>query len=95
MSRVVKRVRRSYTEEFRQEAVALLADGHTVRSVATRLGIDNINLLYHWRRRQLEKAGPVASTLDARVQTLEAELQRVTRERDILKKALSIFSRHE
>ncbi len=34
-----------------------------------------------------------SSGLDARVRELEAELRRVERERDVLKKALSIFSR--
>ena len=44
---------------------------------------------------QLKASGPVASALDARVLQLEAELRRVERERDILKKALAIFSRSE
>ena len=44
---------------------------------------------------QFEASGPVASALDARVLQLEAELRRVERERDILKKALAIFSRSE
>ncbi len=51
--------------------------------------------LYRWKREQLDESGPVASALDARVSELEAELRRVERERDILKKALAIFSRSE
>jgi transposase len=43
----------------------------------------------------LEQSGPVAASLEARVHELEVELQRVTRERDILKKALIIFGRQE
>ena len=38
---------------------------------------------------------PSAASLEARVHELEVELQRVTRERDILKKALVIFGRQE
>jgi transposase len=37
----------------------------------------------------------VATALDDRLRQLEAELLRVTRERDILKKALAIFGRSE
>jgi transposase len=44
---------------------------------------------------QLEHAGPVASTLEDRVKQLEVELLRVTRERDVLKKAHAIFGRNE
>ena len=87
--------RRVYTEEFRQEAVQMVLDGHSVSSVVDRLGISNANLLYRWKNEQLRRSGPVASSLDARVRDLENELRRVERERDILKKALAIFSRTE
>ena len=43
----------------------------------------------------MEQSGPVGASLEARVQELEVELARVTRERDILKKALVIFGRSE
>lgn len=43
----------------------------------------------------MRQGGPTAVGLESRVRELEAELQRVERERDILKKALSIFSRAE
>jgi transposase len=87
--------RRKYTEEFRREAVQMLLDGHTAQSVAQRLGLEDPNVLYKWKARQLEHAGPVAASLEERVKQLEAELLRVTRERDILKKALAIFGRNE
>jgi transposase len=86
--------RRTFTEEFRRQAIQMILDGHTATSVAQRLGIDP-TLLYKWKARQLEHAGPVASTLEDRVKQLEAELLRVTRERDVLKKALAIFGRNE
>lgn len=73
----------------------MLLDGHSAPSVVERLGLSGANLLYRWKRDQLEESGPVASALDARVVQLEAELRRVERERDILKKALAIFSRSE
>ena len=87
--------RREYSEEFKREAVQMVLDGHRAKSVAERLGLSGTNVLYRWRRQQLERSGPVASSLEARVRELESELHRVERERDILKKALAIFGRHE
>ena len=86
-------VRREFNDEFKREAVQMLLDGHTAASVAERLGLAGTNLLYRWKREQLERTGPVATSLEARVRELESELQRVERERDILKKALAIFGR--
>ena len=73
----------------------MLLDGHTAASIVERLGLSGENLLYRWKRDQLKANGPVASSLDVKVKELQAELKRVERERDILKKALSIFSRNE
>ena len=87
--------RREFTDEFRREAVQMMLDGHTAGSVAGRLGLVGTNLLYRWKRDQLERTGPVATSLEARVRELEIELHRAERERDILKKALAIFGRHE
>ena len=87
------RSRHVYSEEFRQEAVQMLLDGHSASSVANRLGLTSPNLLYRWKKDSLRRAGPAARTLGDRVHHLEEELRRVERERDILKKALSILSR--
>ncbi len=87
--------RRSYSQEFKDEAVQMLLDGHSAVSVVERLGLTNANLLYRWKRNQLRNSGSVANSLDARVRELESELRRVERERDILKKALAIFGRSE
>ena len=86
--------RRVFTEEFRREAVQMLLDGHSAASIVERLGLSGTNLLYRWKRDQLQHTGPVATSLETRVRELESELQRVERERDILKKALAIFGRH-
>jgi transposase len=87
--------RREFTEEFKQEAVRMLLDGHAAKAVAERLGLSGTSLLYRWKQEQLQRTGPVATSLEARVRELEGELHRVERERDILKKALAIFGRHE
>jgi len=89
------RRRRSYPDEFKRDAVQMLLDGHTAQSVVERLGLSSANVLYRWKREQLEQCGPAATSLEARVRELELELHRVERERDILKKALAIFGRHE
>lgn len=85
--------RRRYTEEFKAEAVQMVLDGHSVASVCQRLGLSGPTLLYRWKGQMLSQGGPAAAGLEARVRQLEAELRRVERERDILKKALAIFGR--
>ena len=85
--------RRQYTREFKEEAVRMVLDGHSVASVCQRLGLTSPNLLYNWKRKLVEQGGTAAVGLEARVRELEAELRRVEQERDILKKALAIFGR--
>lgn len=88
------KTRRVFTPEFRQDAVQMLLDGHSTSSVADRLGV-GANLLYRWKSQLIAGSGPAASALESRVRELEADLRRVERERDILKKALAIFGRTE
>ena len=87
--------RREYNDDFKREAVQMVLDGHSAASVAKRMGISGANLIYRWKQQQLDLAGPVGDVLDSRVKELEAELRRVERERDVLKKALIIFGRGE
>lgn len=88
-----KRTRRRFTQEFKDEAVRMLLDGHSASSVCERLGLSSTNSLYRWKKEFLGKESTVAVNLEQRVRELEAELRRVEREREILKKALSIFGR--
>jgi transposase len=88
-----RRRRRQFTDEFKEEAVQMLLDGHTAASVCERLGLSNPNTLYRWKRERVSRGGSTAVGLEARVRELEGELRRVEREREILKKALSIFGR--
>ena len=85
--------RRRFTEEFKTEAVQMLLDGHSASSICERLGLSSPNVLYRWKREAIRQGGPAATGLDGRVRELEAELRRVERERDILKKVLCIFGR--
>lgn len=87
------KTRRQFTKEFKEQAVQMLLDGHSAKSVAANLGLEGVNSLYRWKSEMLLRSGPAATTLDARVRELQEQLERVERERDILKKALAIFSR--
>lgn len=89
------KARRRYPDDFKRDAVQMMLDGYSAAEVCERLGIPNTNTLYRWKQQFVELGGPVAGTLDERVKELEAELKRVERERDILKKALAIFGRNE
>ena len=90
-----RRVRRRFTEEFKQEAAQMLVDGQSAVTVAERLGLSGTNILYQWKKSLIGRGGAAAQSLKARVRQLENELRRVERERDILKKALAIFGRYE
>jgi len=84
--------RRAYSDELKAEAVQMMLDGHSAQAVANNLGLSSPSLLSRWKAKRLEESGPAATALDTRVRELEEELRRVERERDILKKALAIFS---
>lgn len=84
--------RRHYPDELKLEAVQMLLDGHSAESIVENLGIRHTSLLYRWKAERVGQSGQAASTLEARVRQLEDQLRRTERERDILKKALAIFS---
>jgi len=91
----VKQTRRTFTREFKQQAVQMLVDGYTASSVAENLGLGNTNLVYRWKTELVTEGGPVAESLDSEVRELRESLRRTQRERDILKKALAILSQQE
>jgi transposase len=86
-----RETRRKYSEDLKGEAVQMLLDGYSAQSVCHNLGLTSPNLLYRWKAKLFKSSAP-AATLDNRVRQLEEELRRVERERDVLKKALAIFS---
>jgi transposase len=91
--------RRTYTKEFKIEAVRLVTEGgHKPSEVARDLGIHEC-LLGRWRK-EIEQgrtgAFPGKGKLrpeQEELRRLQRELARVTEEREILKKALAIFSK--
>lgn len=84
-----------FTDEFKKDAVAQVVDrGYAVSEVAKRLGISTKSL-YTWRT-QFSKPVKVLSdeaALSAELRQTRKELARVTKERDILKKATAYFAR--
>jgi len=85
--------KREYTQEFKEEAVQMMVDGHSAHSIVSNLGISCTSLLYKWKKDILGKNGETALEWEQRVCELEKKCKRLEMERDILKKALSIFSR--
>ena len=87
-----KRIR--YTEEFKLGAVAQVTDkGHSVTSVAGRLGVSTKSL-YDWVKRYGNEPDRPGSSAEAdEIKRLKAELRCVTEERDILKKATVYFAK--
>ena len=93
------RTRRKYDSEFKREAVRLVLENEkAASSVAENLGIDP-GQLYKWIRDYKEDPSnsfPGKGKLkpaDERIRQLERELADVREERDILKKAVGIFSK--
>ena len=91
--------RKQYTRDFKLEAVRLTEEkGRTVASVARELDI-NATMLQSWRKKFLEHeqdAFPGQGRLhpkDEEIRQLRRQLADVTEERDILKKAIAVFSR--
>lgn len=95
--------RRSFTDEFKREAVSLLASsGRPLTQVAMELGVQP-SMLRSWRGTVNGIASPVAgaagspaavaaSAEQSEIRRLRRDLERAQMERDILKKAIGIFS---
>lgn len=85
--------RRKFTKEFKAEAVAMVAaSGGNVAKVARELSIYD-STLGNWVRQAREEADGAPTVEErAEIRDLKRELERVTRERDILGKAVAYFS---
>jgi transposase len=90
--------RRTYTDEFKREAVQLLeSSGKAARQLERELGIGK-TCLSRWKR-ELEERGEQAfpgqshvPPAQVRIQELERQVEILRQERDILKKAVGIFA---
>ena len=87
---------KKYDYEFKTMIVELLQSGQSVKSVSEEYGL-NGSMIRKWRKSYEENPGSfttirVLSDEQKRIHLLEKELRNVKLERDILKKAVSIFS---
>jgi len=99
MAKKITRVRRTFTPQFKKDAVALVREGRSLTAVAHDLGIAR-SLLQHWQK-QLGQHEQTATAFpgpgrrrpaDEEMRRLQQQLRTVTEERDILKKALAYFA---
>jgi len=98
---VSKKTPRSYSDEFKKDAVRLLeTSGKTKAAISRELGIPN-GLLGRWQRRF--KVNEETDTLELsdieqlrqEMRALKRELEITRMERDILKKTVGIFSKDQ
>ncbi|GHO94899.1 transposase [Reticulibacter mediterranei] len=93
------KVQKVYSKEFKEEAVRLAqTSGKPIAQIARELGISD-SAIHGWRR-ELAEHGQEAfpgkghqTALEEENRRLKREVERLQQERDILKKAVSIFSR--
>jgi len=92
--------RRNYDKEFKEMAVNLLSTGKSTKEVATDLGIKP-DLVRRWRRESERygsgsfsgKGNENMTPQEKEIAQLKKDLYEAQQERDILKKAVSIFSK--
>jgi transposase len=97
-----KKVQKVYTEEFKRQAVELTVhSGRSIVQIGRELGVSEASL-HFWRKRygviarsQTQQAGPGTEAsreeLLAENRRLQKELELIKRQRDVLKKAMSIL----
>ena len=97
-----KRVTRSYTEDFKRKAVALRYENGSVKRTSQELGIA-VSVLGRWCKEAKEyglnsfpgKGKPKLTDTEKKVVELQKQLQDSQLENEILKKAISIFSKSD
>jgi transposase len=92
------RKRRKYTREFKLEALELMeSSDKPIAQIERELGLSQ-GLLHHWRKQSAEdgdEAFPGQGRLkesDERIRQLERENEVLRQEREILKKAITVFA---
>jgi transposase len=93
----VRRKRRRFTEQFKADAVKLVASGKTIAEVTAQFDLTE-TALREWVKRAEADAGkgsPDALTAAERAELIDLRkrLKRAETERDILKKATAFFAK--
>jgi len=86
------RKRRRYDAAFKANILKMNDSGRSVSSLSESFGI-NENMIYRWRRESNKADPPFDQAHIEELKRLRKQLKEVETERDILKKALGIFSR--
>ena len=93
--------RRKYDAEFKNDVIKMIISGRPVQEISHSLGI-NSNMVHRWKSEYNQSLGVLPLSGDVIVippvsgaehERTKARLREVEQERDILKKALGIFSR--
>ena len=90
-----KRSYKTYTKEFKEEAVALVhGQGYSVPEAARSLGIAS-NILYRWKQQIEDQQQGKVLTKDEReeLKRLRKEVKNLRMEKEILKKASAFFAK--
>lgn len=89
-----KRQYRTYTKEFKEEALGLITEqGYSVPQAADALGVSS-NLLYSWKQKAEElESSNVTSDERAELLALRKEVKQLRVEKEILKKASAFFAK--
>lgn len=94
------RERHHYASDFKEEIIRMLHSGKNVQELSKRFGIGT-NILYTWKKKSImknknktiEDQSDFSLKIISENEKLKKENLRLREERDILKKALSLFSK--
>jgi transposase len=99
----MKKTRKQYTREQKLEIIKLsYEEGQSLANIALRFNIST-NTIYNWRnqfKKHQEDAFPgngikIMSKSEREIENLKKQLREAQLERDILKKAIGIFSKKD
>ncbi len=92
----MKRVKRNYSNEFKQEAVRLSYQRDNIKELAIELGID-VARIYKWRTSSKVNTTDTTSVKkdNEEIKRLKKALKDSQLELEILKKAVHIFSKSD
>ena len=98
MKKVVRKKRRSFSEEFKAETVKLVRDsGKSVCAIARELDLTETALRQWVRQAEIDAGRGASGALTAaereELVRLRREIRRLQMERDILKKATAFFAK--
>ena len=88
--------RRKYDADFKAKVLKMVASGQSVAYVSQALGVSE-NLIYRWKQKTKGKEKAAfqdgSTSLSIENQQLKERVRQLEIEREILKRALAIFSR--